>query len=129
MRILKITTLILFFSGLIFSCQKEYLPKTKLAPGTKISFSADLQPILTSQCASSGCHDKNYPPNLLKDKSYSELVDGGYIAVNGDGSIDTLNAIKGILMIRLNKDMPKGKLPAVDIEKFKVWIEQGAKEN
>jgi hypothetical protein len=74
MRILKITTLIFLFSGLISSCQKEYFKKPVLDPNTPISFSNDLQPIMTAKCASSGCHDKSYPPNLLKDKAYLALI-------------------------------------------------------
>lgn len=121
MRILKIATLIFLFSGLISSCQKEYFKKPVLDPNTPISFSNDLQPIMTAKCASSGCHDKSYPPNLLKDKAYLALIDGGYI--------DTLVPSQSILMTRLNKDMPKGKLPAGDISKFEIWMKQGAKEN
>lgn len=121
MGILKTTLLILLFSSLISSCQKEYFKKPPVDLSTPVSFSVDLQPILTSKCATSGCHDKNYPPTLTEGKAYTDLIERGYV--------DTLSPEKSILMIRLNKDMPKGKLPAADINKFSAWMKQGAKEN
>ena len=121
MKLIKITFIVFAFAGILASCEKEYFEKPKLDFSIPVSFSTDLQPILTSKCAGSGCHDNSYPPNLLKDKSFSALWDGGYI--------DTATPSLSNLMIRLNKDMPKGKLPQSDINKFEAWIIQGGKDN
>ncbi len=121
MKVFKLIFFIGVISGIISACQKEFRATPAFDPSAAVSFSNDLQPILTSECAKSGCHDKSYQPNLLKDKSYSALTEGGYI--------DTIKPSASTLMIRLNKDMPKGKLPQGDINKFEAWITQGAKDN
>lgn len=121
MRIIKFILFILIISGINSACQQEYFLKPKLDPNAQISFSADLQPILSSECASSGCHDKTVAPNLTEGSSYLSLVEGGMV--------DTTNAEGSILMIKLNTNMPAVKLPAIEIEKFLMWIKQGAKEN
>ncbi len=121
MNIYKKTIVLFIFSGILASCQKEYFEKPKLDLSIPVSFSVDLQPILTAKCAGSGCHDKSYPPKLLIGEAYTSLIEGGYI--------DTLVPAQSSLMGRLNKDMPKSKLPPAEINKFLTWITQGAKDN
>lgn len=119
---LRIVVLFAFFVALIFSaCQKEYFKTAQISSADTISFSKDLLPIMESKCAASGCHSGSAPPNLLTDKAYSALVDGGLV--------DTANPDKSVLMTRLNKDMPATKLSPGEIQKFQIWIKQGALEN
>jgi len=121
MRIIQSIAILFIITGIFGSCQKEYFKKAVIDPNTPISFSQDLQPILTSKCASSGCHDRSVPPNLLDGKAYMSLWDGGHI--------DTLKPDESILMIKLNTNMPPQKMPASEISKFLIWMKQGAKEN
>lgn len=121
MKINVLVKYIILFSAVFVSCQKEYFVKPPPDLNTPVSFSKELLPVLIAKCASGGCHDKSYPPKLLADFAYSSLMEGGYI--------DTMAPANSKLMIRLNKDMPKGKLPQAEINKFLSWITQGAKEN
>jgi hypothetical protein len=107
------------------ACEKEYF-KTEAVPvvnlADTLSFSNVLVPILVKDCATSGCHSGSVPPNLSADKAYSSLVDGALV--------DTANAESCVLMVKLNSNMPpSGKLPAGDIQKFLIWIKQGALNN
>lgn len=121
MKTIKYILIIFIFSSLVSSCQREYFKTPALDPNAQISFSKDLQPILASKCSISGCHNKSVSPNLLKDEAYLSLWEGGFV--------DTINAQGSILMLKLNTNMPVGKLPLVDRNKFLLWMKQGAKLN
>lgn len=121
MRMLKIIIGVLLFMGALSSCEKAYFVTPVFDPNASVSFANDLQPIFTSKCISSGCHNGAVSPNLTVGQSYSNLIDKGLV--------DTLNPAQSILMIKLNTNMPPGKLPAADINKFLVWITKGAQEN
>lgn len=121
MRMFKILIVFLFFMGVLSSCEKEYFTSPPFDPNASVSFANDLQPIFTAKCVASGCHNGAQSPNLLAGQSYANLLDKGLV--------DTLNPKQSILMIKLNTNMPPGKLPAADINKFLTWITQGAQEN
>jgi len=61
--------------GLLCSCEKYIIPAPEWA--TDVSFSADVQPIFTSNCVS--CHGGSRDPNLKEGQSYNALIDGGYV--------------------------------------------------
>jgi len=121
MRLLKIVIVVFVFMGALSSCEKAYFVAPAFDPNATVSFSKDLQPIFTSKCVASGCHNGSISPNLTAGQSYSNLIDKGLV--------DTLNPAQSILMVKLNTNMPPGKLPAADINKFLVWITKGAQEN
>ena len=120
MRLFKTLMIVFLIAGIWSSCQKEYFKTPAFDPNAVISFNADLQPILSSKCTNSGCHNGSVSPNLTSGKAYASLNDGGYL--------DTLNPSQSILMIKLNTNMPPGKLPPATISKFLLWMSKGAKE-
>jgi hypothetical protein len=102
------------------SCEKEYFKPLPVDPNAPIGFVTDIEPMLQSNCAVSGCHNGAISPNLSIDKSYAALMEGGYL--------DTLKPAESLLMIKLNTNMPPQKMPASEINKVLTWITQGAKE-
>ena|SRR5688572_9590071 len=132
----SISQSILFFAMLFSvtaiwtSCEEDYVYVAPPAQGT-MSFSADIQPILTANCSMSGCHDgDNYDPDLREGFSYTAMF-------NIPGCIDTIAPAGSDLYVRINDQvgapgfMPDGgnRLPQSDINKVLLWIEQGAKNN
>lgn len=78
---------------------------------TEVSYDADIQSIMGSNCA--GCHTAggNFPPLTTYDEVKAQL--------------DRVKQRAVIL-----KDMPpSGALPAADIEKINCWVEQNAPKN
>lgn len=94
----------------------------------KVSFSKDIQPLFTSNCATSGCHNANHqPPDLEKDAAYN--------AIKNLNLVDTKTPANSILYGKLT-----GKLiPAMPIgapanpsninNLVLAWIQQGALNN
>ncbi len=77
-------------------------------------FSTDIYPLISSKCATSGCHDAT--------------ASGGLIFQN----YNQINAKKDRINIRalVEKSMPPtGPLPSADINKIKCWIDGGALNN
>ena len=83
---------------------------------TTVSFSADIMPIIQSECGTSGCH-----------------VQGG----NGNGIFDNYSTVKakvdnGSLENRVivERSMPKGgRLTNCQIDYIKKWLQDGALNN
>jgi len=100
-------------------------------PGASItqtmSFTSDIIPIFSSNCALSGCHvagGKN--PDLTTANAYKSLTDGSYYKA-GDPDNSTI-----MLWLTGKKSpvMPLGSGPNADINaKIYAWINQGAKNN
>ncbi|MBX3241642.1 MAG: hypothetical protein KIT80_11705 [Chitinophagaceae bacterium] len=105
-------------------CYKDvYYPD--FDPNAPISFSADLQPILSKSCASSGCHDDvpAHKPALTPDKAYNALKSGGFI---------DLNVPENSILYRVMKSgemPPTGALKSTDVQKVLYWIKNGAPNN
>jgi hypothetical protein len=118
--------IILACGFLISSCEKDYLTPKKVEVTTEVSFSKDIQPIFTEDCAKSGCHITGVQaPNLLEGRAYDELMGLGYV--------DTTNAEASILYVRITATSrpmpPAGRLSPEEIGYILAWIEQGAKNN
>lgn len=97
-----------------------------------VSFSNDIQPILTANCATSGCHSGNDPEgnlNLEASKSYAALHQ------RGKGYIDTDNPTYSVLyssLISISSPMPPiGQQPlnACDLKRIETWMKEGALDN
>lgn len=107
----------------------EVVCTTRIA---NVSFSADIQPILTTNCATSGCHSGNNPEgnlNLEASKSYAAL------SKNGSGYIDTNDPKSSVLYSSListsNPMPPLGRQPlsACDLKRIEIWMKEGALDN
>lgn len=106
--------------------------------GSPISFAGQIQPILTANCATTGCHVGVQPKAgllLTAGKSYGELVNVASSACAGKslvvpGAVDQsylMNKLTGVGMCA-GTAMPKagGQLPADQIDLFRSWICNGA---
>ena len=71
MRMLKIFIGLLLFIGALSSCEKAYFVTPAFDPNASVSFANDLQPIFTSKCVASGCHNGSISPNLTAGYQYA----------------------------------------------------------
>lgn len=95
-----------------------------------ISFSADIVPILNTNCSTLLCHSGSEPAgnlNLEADKAYTSLQK------EGSGYINTANPTHSVVYSQLfstSKPMPPdGKLDPCTTSLILKWLEQGAKNN
>jgi hypothetical protein len=118
----------LFIAG----CQKDTTLTLKDVPVviTKtVSFSKDLVPLFTKNCALSGCHgDGGHAPNLTATKAYASLMDDPDFVLVKDPAGSTLYKR---LIGTLTPQMPMGaaKNPGNINNLVLAWIKQGAKKN
>ena len=94
---------------------------------TTVSFSKDIQPILTKSCALSGCHSGTIAPDLTAADSYDALVNGNFVnTVTPDNSLVYL-WLTGKEAIT----MPDGAAnnPSNINALMLAWVTQGAKNN
>lgn len=106
----------------------------------EVSFSKDVQPILTKECAD--CHGaKKAKAKLNMDPSvaYKSLVNAPSTEVKGAALVTPGHPETSILWLKVSHaqkegdPMPKGmfgakKLPQEQLDLIKAWIEGGAKE-
>ncbi len=123
--------ILLLLLGVLFlgACKKNYLSIPYIDPNVPVSYSAQINPIWQTSCTSSSCHAAGkIPPNLVTDKSYASLVNGGFI----DSTIIVpLNVIlyqqlKGLNGLTL---MPPTPLSTEQLNLISTWIIQGSKNN
>lgn len=93
-------------------------------PPQYVSFSGDLVPIFTTNCALSGCHDgSSHAPALTSELSYDAIVNGGYV----DVVVPTNSILYG--EVKSGSMPPTGALKASDVQKILDWIRNGAPNN
>jgi hypothetical protein len=122
-RLLIFGALLLFVTVGLQSCYKDViLPKVATTkPPQFVSFSNDLQPVFTTNCALSGCHVKGgQTPYLTPDVSYQQLL-GGYV--------NTVKPEQSELYIMINGNMQVHIQDAVDRQRIYDWIRNGAPNN
>lgn len=95
------------------------------APPQPVSFSGDLLPILTTNCATSGCHDgvPAHKPSLTAENAYNAITSGGYINTVVPTSSILYNEVKSGSM------PPTGALKGTDVQKILDWIRNEAPNN
>jgi hypothetical protein len=112
--------------ALTTACYYDKLPEAE--PNTceeEVSYAMDVQPILTSKCATVGCHDGRTDPKLTSDVSYDNLVNGGFVDTD-DPEQSFLYKVLTVPQIIMP---PSGALPQREIDDILCWIEQGAPDN
>jgi hypothetical protein len=124
--LLKYLPATLFAALLFSSCEKAYLTPKKVEITTPVSFTNDIVPILSEDCATANCHvGGGPPPNLSAEKAYDNLTGLGYV--------DTSNAEGSLLYKRIiatvNPMPPNGKLTPEEKGYILAWIKQGAQNN
>lgn len=111
------------------ACEKAYLSQKEVVITEPVSFSGDIQPILSASCATPNCHvGGGPPPNLTAASAYNEITQLGYV--------DTTNAPESILyklVVSTGSNRmpppPASPLKAEEIGYILAWIEQGALNN
>ncbi|MGN6542002.1 MAG: hypothetical protein ACTHKY_14435 [Ginsengibacter sp.] len=122
-RLFIFGALLLFVTVGLTSCYKDViLPKVATTkPPQFVSFSNDLQPVFTTNCALSGCHVKGgQTPYLTPDVSYQQLL-GGYV--------NTVKPEQSELYIMINGNMQVHIPDAADRQRIYDWIRNGAPNN
>ena len=111
-----------FTASLLSSCYSKHLdpqPAATCDTTTVVSFSADIQPIISNNCLV--CHKASVRNGDVWLEGYANVKN------YTDGSLiyHVINRTSGYAQ------MPKGeaKLPACDISKMKRWIDNGAPNN
>ncbi len=143
-RIFLGVSIVLFIALSIFYCSgggngTPGIPDTVISDP---SFSGDIQPIFTSSCALSGCHNSTAQEELilLQGQAYANIV-------NIDSTQDTQRPVRkrvlpgdaanSYLVIKIEGNqtfgsrMPlgRGPLSSVQIQNIKNWVDRGAKNN
>lgn len=124
MKRLLIYAGLLFFLGFgLSSCYKDVILPTvsQSKPPQYVSFSNDLQPIFTANCALSGCHVAgSQMPYLTPDASYNQLL-GGFV--------NKIVPTQSEIYIQINGNMEVHIPNAADRQKIYDWIRNGAPNN
>ncbi len=123
--LLMVVSIMMLFVG----CTKTTTVPIDNTPAitTEVSFSKDIQPILTSSCAISGCHSGSVAPNLSSTVALNSLVNGSYISVATPKTSSVYLWLTG----KKAATMPLGSAnnPSNINAKMLAWITQGAKNN
>lgn len=86
---------------------------------TGVSFSSEIEAIIVGNCAVSGCHVGASPQSGLDLSTYPDIK-----AIADNGSlVGRITRSSGPLM------PPTGALPNCEIEKIKLWVDRGAKQD
>ncbi len=95
------------------------------APPQAVSFSGDLVPLFTANCATSGCHDAipAHRPSLTAANAFTAITSGGFINTVVPGNSIIYGEVKSGSM------PPSGALRVSDIQKILDWIRNGAPNN
>ncbi|HEY5326712.1 MAG TPA: hypothetical protein VIJ27_06910 [Mucilaginibacter sp.] len=117
------------FILIMISCTKTTTVPIDETPAitTTVSFSKDIQPILTKSCAVSGCHSGSVAPNLSAATAYNALENGNLINTSTPKSSDVYLWLTGKKAVA----MPAGTAnnPSNINALMLAWITQGAKNN
>jgi len=101
--------------------------KTNFESLTEVSYASDISPIISSNCAFSGCHgDSLYEEFSLT--SYQGLMNGG-IKANSPQNSKLYTCIKTLNKEEIMPKPPYNELTEKQIQLIYVWIGQGAKNN
>jgi len=121
---MKLKNFIIIFIGVIAfaSCEYETIKPEEidLDNAPQLSFATDIQPILTSKCAT--CHSASYSLNLKSGASYNSMVSNGFIVAGKPAESTFVSAYDA-------KHGSENRLSASEKTKVQTWIAQGAKNN
>jgi len=130
MKNIKSIAILVFVIMAGVGCKKEYLSIPYVDPTIPISYSTQINPIWQTSCMGSGCHNTGgIPPILTTDKSYNNLLTGGFIdpTITVPENVVLYKQLKGL--DGLSEMPPSAPLSAEQMEIIKTWIIQGSKNN
>jgi hypothetical protein len=95
------------------------------APGQKIDFVRDVQPIFRQSCY--GCHGPEQQMNGFRLDRRRDAMRGGVIPAIGPGNSEGSRLYQRLVSNHFGPQVsPTGALPADQIAIIKTWIDQGA---
>jgi hypothetical protein len=118
--------IVLLFVGLatLNGCYYDEVASIEGLP-QNVSLENDVQPIFTSKCATSGCHDAGpaHSPSLTAENTFNELTTGNYI--------NTTEPSKSLIFLEISSGSmpPSGELGINDQKIILAWITEGAQNN
>ena len=98
-------------------------PPPQPEPEPAVSFQEDILPILQANCAVPGCHAAPNPARGLNLETYADFEKGNVFNPGDSKGSEVIRRIDGGGM------PPAGPLPDAQIQLFKDWIDEGAKDN
>lgn len=117
------------FAMLASSCRHE----TDLSSLKQVSFANDIQPIIASNCAMSGCHSGNGSSGgedeLFPLTTYEEVIDEGDVRAGDAHGSKFYQVISNHTIENVMPPSPYPPLSDNQIKLIYLWIEQGAKNN
>ena len=118
----KIGFIALLFMAGLWACEYETIvPIVPDLPDEEVKYAEQVAPIFV-EAGCTGCHAGGISPNLLADKSWDSLVNGGIV--------DTENPADSKLMEKINSGhATSGNLSGEQKAYILKWIEEGAKNN
>ena len=122
-RLLIYAGLVFFTSFVMISCYKDVILPSVVTtkPPQYVSFSNDLIPIFTTNCALSGCHvPGSQTPYLTPGLAYQQLL-GGYV--------NTVIPTQSTIYIMINGNMEVHIPDPAERQKIYDWIRNGAPNN
>lgn len=107
--------LVLICIGCSYQSEEDLAkPSTAGCDTAMVTFSGSIQPILSRNCATPGCHNGNAPGNFTNFSEFESAVNNGKIRER----------------VLVQKNMPpSGPLNACDQAKLDKWIRSGAQNN
>lgn len=116
-------SVVLFASSFLFESCKH---KTDFDALADVSYSGSIAPIISSNCAHSGCHGDSLPASI-KLTTYATLMNGGI--ESGSPQKSELYQKLKTLGDDIMPKKPYNELTEKQIQLIYVWIGQGAKNN
>jgi hypothetical protein len=118
--------IVLMVTGVsITGCYKDIITPaiTQTGPPPSVSFGTQILPILTTNCAKSGCHvPGSQMPYMDSAEAYKDLINGGFV--------DIVVPSQSIIYQELDGGQMQVNIPSqADINLIYYWIENGAQNN
>ena len=117
------------FMLIMVSCSKTttVVLDSGTAVTTTVQFTKDIVPILSKNCAITGCHNGSVKPNLTSALAYSSLTTGGYVDTGKPESSEVYLWLTGKKAATMPLGAPNN--PSNINQLMLAWIKQGAKNN
>jgi hypothetical protein len=122
--------IVIGYNSCTYHKEEQVAPLCSGVTPDSVSFSNDIIPIFTTNCAMSGCHEGSSPGgnlNLSAVSAYSQL------SKKGSGYINVSNPTYSVLYSSLVSGSPpmppSGSISSCDLQLIKNWMSQGGKNN
>lgn len=94
-----------------------------------VYYENDIQPLLTSSCGISGCHDAGTREKGISVANYTDVLNSELVVPNRPDKSDIIEVITSNNSNKVMPPPPRSKLTSEQIAKISKWIEQGARNN